>query len=76
MTSGIRQQQSDSVLTIRNVWMEAKASTPLNPVSIYETNINTLLGLFLGKGTSILLGVERNTTRYEDLPWLHEPGHD
>ena len=50
MTSGIRQQQSDSVLTIRNVWMEGKAPTPLNPVSIYETNINTLLGLFLGKG--------------------------
>jgi Ricin-type beta-trefoil lectin domain-like len=63
MTSGIRQQQSDSVLTIRNVWMEGKAPTPLNPVSIYETNINTLVGLFLGKGTSILLGLEGNATR-------------
>jgi hypothetical protein len=63
MTSGIRQQQSDSVLTVRNVSMEGKAPTPLNPVSIYETNINTLLGLFLGKGTSILLGLERNATR-------------
>jgi hypothetical protein len=63
MTSGIRQQQSDSVLTIRNVWMEGKAPISLNLVSIYETNINNLLGLFLGKGTSILLGLERNTTR-------------
>jgi len=63
MTSRIRQQQSDSVRAIRNVWMEGKASIPRDPVSIYETNINNLLGLFLGKGTSILLGLERNTTR-------------
>jgi hypothetical protein len=43
--------------------VEGKAPIPLNPISIYETNINNLLGLFLGKGTSILLGLERNTTR-------------
>ena len=36
---------------------------PRNLVSIYETNINNLLDLFLGKGTSILLGLERNTTQ-------------
>ena len=32
---------------------------PRDPVSIYETNMNILLGLLLGKGTSILLGPER-----------------
>jgi len=63
MTSRIRQQQSERVLTIRNVWMEGKAPIPRNPISIYEANIDILLGLFLGKGTSILLGHDGNTTR-------------
>lgn len=59
MTSGIGQPQSERFLTIRNAWMEGKAPIPCNPVSIYETNMNILLGLLLGKGTSILLGPER-----------------
>jgi hypothetical protein len=59
MTSRMGQQQSDDFLTIRNAWMEGKAPIPCNPVSIYETNMNVLLGLLLGKGTSILLGLER-----------------
>jgi hypothetical protein len=63
MTSRIRQQQSERVLTIRNVWMEGKAPIPRDPISIYETNINNLLDLFLGKGTSMLLGLERNATQ-------------
>ena len=63
MTSRIRQQQIGSILTIRNVWMEGKAPIPRNPVSIYETHINNLLGLFLGQGTSLLLGLERNATQ-------------
>jgi endoglucanase len=63
MTSRISQQQSERVLTIRNVWMEGKAPIPRSPISIYETNIDNLLGLFLGKGTSILLGLDENTTR-------------
>jgi hypothetical protein len=50
------QQQSDNFLTIRNAWMEGKAPMPSDPVSIFETNFNNLLGLFLGRGTSILLG--------------------
>jgi hypothetical protein len=63
MTSRIRQQQIGSILTIRNVWMEGKAPIPRNPVSIYETHINNLLGLFLGQGTSLLLGLERKATQ-------------
>ena len=63
MSSRIRQQRSDSVLTIRNVEIEGKAPILRNPISIFETNINILLGLLLGKGTSVLLGLERNTGR-------------
>ena len=44
MTSRMRQQQSDGFLTIRNAWMEGKTLTPGDPVSIFETNINNLLG--------------------------------
>ena len=63
MTARKRQQQTDSALTIRDVWMEGKAPIPRDPISIYETNINILLGLFLGKGTSMLLGLDGKTTR-------------
>jgi hypothetical protein len=63
MTSRMGQQQSDGLLTIRNAWMEGKAPMPSDPVSIFETNINNLLALFLGKGTSMLLGPERNATQ-------------
>ena len=31
-----------------------------DPLSIFETNFNNLLGLFLGRGTSILLRPERD----------------
>ena len=63
MTARKRQQQTDSALTIRDVWMEGIAPIPRDPISIYETNINILLGLFLGKGTSMLLGLDSKTTR-------------
>jgi hypothetical protein len=63
MISRKEQQPSASLSIIRNVWIEEKAPMPRDLVSLYETNINNLLGLFLGKGTSILLGLERNTTR-------------
>jgi hypothetical protein len=63
MTSRIGQLRSNSLPTIRNAWIEGKASMPRNPVSIYETNINDLLDLFLGKGTSMLLGLKRNATQ-------------
>jgi|SRR6516164_2109219 len=59
MTSRMGQQQSDGFLTKRNAWMEGKAPMPNDPPSIFETNFNNLLGLFLGRGTSILLGPER-----------------
>ena len=59
MTSRIRQQQNGNLPTIQNVRIEGKALIPCNPVSIYETNMNILFGLLLGKGTSILLGPER-----------------
>ena len=59
MTSRMGQPQSERFLTIRNAWMEGNAPMPRDPVSIYETNMNILLGLLLGKGTSILLGPER-----------------
>ena len=57
------QQQSDDFLTIRNAWMDGKAPMPSDPVSIFETNFNNLLGLFLGRGTSILLGPERGASQ-------------
>jgi len=57
------QQESDGLLTIRNAWMEGKAPMPSDPVSVFETNINNLLALFLGKGTSILLGHERSASQ-------------
>jgi hypothetical protein len=58
MTSKIRHQESGSFLTIRNVWLEGKAvPIPRNPVSLYKNNINILLGLFLGKGTNMLLAL-------------------
>jgi Ricin-type beta-trefoil lectin domain-like len=63
MTSRIRQQQGERVLTIRNVWMEGKAPIPRDPISIYETNIKNLLDLFLGKGTRMLLGLETNAAQ-------------
>jgi hypothetical protein len=63
VTARKRQQQTDSALTIRDVWMEGIAPIPRDPISIYETNINILLGLFLGKGTSMLLGLDSKTTR-------------
>src|SRR5271165_224759 len=63
MISRKGQQRSDSLPIIRNVWIEEKAPIPRNLVSLYETNINNLLDLFLGKGTSMLLGLERNTTQ-------------
>ena len=59
MTSRMGQQQSDGFLTKRNAWMEGKAPMPNDPPSIFETNFNNLLGLFLGRGTSILLDRER-----------------
>ena len=59
MTSRMGQQQSDGFLTKRNAWMEGKAPMANDPLSIFETNFNNLLGLFLGRGTSILLGPER-----------------
>ena len=59
MTSRMGQQQSDGFLTKRNAWMEGKAPMPNDPLSIFETNFNNLLGLFLGRGTSILLDRER-----------------
>ena len=63
MTPRVGQQRSDSLLTIRNVWTEGKTPMPRDPISICETNINNLLDLFLGKGTSMLLGLERNATQ-------------
>lgn len=57
------QQRSDRLPIIRNVWIEEKALMPRGLVSLYETNINNLLDLFLGKGTSMLLGLERNATQ-------------
>jgi hypothetical protein len=58
MTSKIRHQESGSFLTIRNVWLEGKeVPIPRNPVSLYKNNINILLGLFLGKGTNMLLAL-------------------
>jgi hypothetical protein len=57
------QQESDGLLSIRNAWMEGKAPMPSDPVSVFETNINILLALFLGKGTSILLGAERTASQ-------------
>ena len=62
MTSKIRHEEGDGFLTIRNVWLEAKeVPLPRNPISLYENNINILLGLFLGKGTNTLLGLETKT---------------
>ena len=63
MISRKGQQRSDSLPIIRNVWIEEKALMPRGLVSLYETNINNLLDLFLGKGTSMLLGLERNATQ-------------
>jgi hypothetical protein len=57
------QQESDGLLTIRNAWMEGKAPMLSGPVSVFETNINNLLALFLGKGTSILLGAEKTASQ-------------
>jgi hypothetical protein len=58
MTSKIRHQESGSFVTIRNVWLEGKeVPIPRNPVSLYKNNINILLGLFLGKGTNMLLAL-------------------
>ena len=62
MTPRMGQQESDGLLTIRNAWMEGKAPMPSDPVSVFGTNINNLLALFLGKGTSILLGPERSAS--------------
>jgi hypothetical protein len=56
MTPRTRYQESDGLLTIRNAWMEGRA--PIGPLSVFETNINVLLALFLGRGTSVLLGAE------------------
>jgi hypothetical protein len=63
MTFRTRQQQGDEFLAIRNPWMEGKAPMPGDPVSIFETNFNNLLNLYLGKGTSIRLGIERPAAR-------------
>ena len=58
MTSKIRHQESGSFLPVRNVWLEGKeVPIPRNPVSLYKNNINILLGLFLGKGTNMLLAL-------------------
>jgi Ricin-type beta-trefoil lectin domain-like len=63
MTPRMGQQEIDGLLTIRNAWMEGKAPMPSDPVSVFETNINNLLALFLGKGTSVLLGPERSASQ-------------
>ena len=57
VTARKRQQQTDSALTIRDVWIEGIAPIPLNPISIYERNINILLGLFLATSVGIFFGV-------------------
>jgi hypothetical protein len=60
MTSRMRQQQSDGFLTIRNAWMVGKTLTPSDPVSIFETNINNLLGAaLLFPAAALLLGAQR-----------------
>jgi hypothetical protein len=63
MTFRTRQQQGDEFLAIRNPWMEGKAPMPGDPVSIFETNFNNLLNLYLDKGTSICLGIEGSAAR-------------
>ena len=63
MASRMGQQQSYDFLSIQNAWMEGKAPMPNDPVSIFETNFNNLLGLFLGRGASILLGPERGAAQ-------------
>jgi hypothetical protein len=63
MTSRMGQQQSNDFLTIRNAWIEGKGPMPNDPVSIFETNFNNLLGLFLGRATTNRLGPERGTAR-------------
>lgn len=60
MTSRIGQQQSDEFLTIRNAWMDGKTPMPGDPVSIFETNINNLLGAaLLFPAAALLLGAQR-----------------
>lgn len=60
MTSRMRQQQSDGFLTIRNAWMEGKTLMPSDQVSIFETNINNLLGAaLLFPAAALLLGAQR-----------------
>jgi hypothetical protein len=59
MTSRIGRQQSYDFLTIRNAWMEGKAPMPNDPLSIFETNFNNLLGLLVGRETKVPLSPER-----------------
>ena len=59
MTSKIGQRQNYDFLTIRNAWMEGKAPMPSDPVSIFETNFNNLLGLLVGRETKVPLSPER-----------------
>ena len=59
MPPRIAQQKGDGLPILRNAWTNGKAAIPSDPVSIFETNFNNLLGLLLGKGTSILLGPGR-----------------
>jgi hypothetical protein len=53
-------QRSNGFLTTRNAWIEGRAPMPSGLLSCYESNINILLGLFLGGELSSLLCHERD----------------
>jgi Ricin-type beta-trefoil lectin domain-like len=63
INSKIGQQQSGGFLTIRNAWMEGRAPLPTDPVSIFETNFNNLLGVMLGSRTNILTDTGKSDVR-------------
>src|SRR5262249_57630591 len=50
------QQQNDGFLHRRNAWLEGKAPMPTGPLSIFESNFNNLPDVFVGSGTTIVLG--------------------
>jgi Ricin-type beta-trefoil lectin domain-like len=58
--SSLARQQSNGFLTTRNAWIEGRTPRPSGFLSCYESNINILLGLFLGGDLSSLLCPERD----------------
>jgi hypothetical protein len=63
MNSRMEQPFGGGFLTTRNAWMEGKAPMPTGLHSLFEANLNNLLGFFLGSEGNVLIRPEKSHAR-------------